>query len=421
MSDNFCIVPWIHLNTEPTGKVKPCCAYFPSDKEEQWPRLQDMPLESIWNSGPQKKLRQKFLRNETPKGCDTCFVREASGSHSMRLAMNERFQKYVSIAKNHTDDSGYVEDFNLRYWDFRFSNICNFKCRMCGHGLSSAWWDDLENKQGLTKILNSDYHKQDLIKYVDQFIDSVEEIYFAGGEPLIMPEHYLIIDKLIEKNRYDVFLRYNTNLSTLKYKNYDLIEIWKRFHKVDIFASLDGTDGNAEYTRSGTDWQRVKGNLEYITNVSKKFPNINLIISSTVHILNVFNFTDIIDEVLRLDLNPRRVIASNLLMPDYLKTALLPDHLKLKLKDKFDNHLETITNEENKQVIKEMYKSIIYYLDNKVNDKDMYDFLENTLRLDKLRNESVHEACPELSEWINDQIKNPVYRKDLISRGYLNE
>lgn len=402
MKDNFCIVPWIHLMTNPDGHTQPCCAFF--DDSVTWPNIQESPLEKTWNCQQQKELRSQFINNQQPKGCDTCFKREDSGSHSMRLAMNERFDYHIDHAKNNTEEDGYYEKFNLIYWDFRLSNICNFKCRMCGHTLSSSWYEEGSHEKKLPKILDSNYYGRDLMEYVDKFIDSVEEIYFAGGEPLIMPEHYQILEKLIEKNRYDVFLRYNTNMSTLKYKGYDLIETWKKFRKVDIFASIDGFGKNAEYTRSGTDWNRVEQNLQRLvdaSNIRDQSSSINLLISSTIHIYNVFHFPQLVDKIIDMGIDPGRLVVSNLLWPNFLKISLLPTELQQRLKDTYHSYVAGVKNPQHRQVIEEKFQSILYFLDQPFTDRDLRDFVKDTLKRDRFRKESIHDAVPELSAWFD--------------------
>lgn len=406
MEDNFCIVPWVHLMTRPDGGTQPCCAYT-GDKQNKWPSLLEMPLEDVWNCKNQKDLRLEFMNNRRPTGCDTCFKREDSGAHSFRLAMNERFEHHIEHAKSFTDADGHFDKFNLVYWDFRLSNICNFKCRMCGHALSSSWYDETYNKENIPKILNATYYGYDVMKYVDQFVDSVEEVYFAGGEPLIMPEHYQILDKLIEKNRYDVFLRYNTNLSTLKYKTYDLINIWKKFRKVDVFISIDGIEENAEYTRHGTDWKRVEDNLRKIvevSNIKDRRSSINVFLGPVVHIYNIFHFPKLVDKILELEIDPIKLIISNLLWPEFLKTSLLSDELKQQVRKLYADHLETIQNPQHKEVLKEKYESILYFLDQPATKFDLLRFKKETEKRDDFRSESIHKAVPELSAWF-DSIK----------------
>jgi sulfatase maturation enzyme AslB (radical SAM superfamily) len=233
---------------------------------------------------------------------------------------------------------------------------------MCGHGCSSSWWDDYSPEEKKTKIkfLDGSYYGTDLMKYVDQFIDNVEEIYFAGGEPLLMAEHYQILDKLIAKGRYDVFLRYNTNMSTIKYKDYDLINIWKRFKKVMIFASIDGVDDNAEYSRSGTEWPRVEENLKRLAN-----SGVDYVVAPTVNIFSVFNFTTLIDRLIELDMSLRKIIVSHVNWPKYYTTSILPDELKNKIELQLDQHLEKIkpiVPEDESRWVAILYSQIKFYL-----------------------------------------------------------
>jgi radical SAM protein with 4Fe4S-binding SPASM domain len=397
--DNFCIVPWIHLNTQPNGNVKTCCAYHGPAAGN----LKDNTLEEIWNNEHTKSMRTSFLQNKIPNGCLTCTKKEDSGGISYRMAVTERFKQHIEKAKANTLPDGTYETFEIIYWDFRFSNICNFKCRMCGHYNSSAWWDDFtpEEKKTKIKFLDSSFYGTDLMKYVDQFIDSVEEIYFAGGEPLLMAEHYQILDKLIAKERYDVCLRYNTNMSTLKYKNYDLIDIWKRFKKVMIFVSIDGVDENAEYSRAGTDWLKVEENLKKLS-VSK----VDYVVSSTINIFNVFNFTHLVDRLIKLKISVRRLLVSHVNWPNHYMTSVLPEELKDQVRSQLDQHLEKITpiiTKDESQWIAIIYSQIKFYLISTTSPDETLElqkkFKRETIKLDAIRKEDFKAAVPELAEW----------------------
>ena len=399
--DNFCIVPWIHLNTEPNGRVKPCCAYL----GEEFGNLKDDTLEEIWNNNHMKSMRSSFLKNEIPKGCSTCTKKESSGGVSYRMAVTDRFKHHIEKAKANTLPDGTYETFEIIYWDFRFSNICNFKCRMCGHGCSSTWWDDFtpEAKKTKIKFLDSSYYGVDLMKYVDQFIDSVEEIYFAGGEPLLMPEHYQILDKLIAKERYDVFLRYNTNMSTIKYKDYDLIDIWKRFKNIRIFASIDGVDASAEYSRSGTNWPRVQENLKLL--VESK---IEYVVSVTINVFSVFNITQLVDRLIDLKMSPRKLLVSHVSQPIHYTTLILPNNLKEKIRLQLDQHLEKITStltEEESRWLSHLYEEIKFYLNSTISPVKILEsqqhFKRDTINLDTIRKEDIRIAVPELAEWFD--------------------
>ena len=399
--DKFCIVPWIHLNTEPNGRVKPCCAYLGQD----FGNLKDTTLEEIWNNEHTKSMRRSFLKNEIPEGCLTCTKKEDSGGVSYRMAVTERFSHHIEKAKSNTLPDGTYETFEIIFWDFRFSNICNFKCRMCGHGSSSSWFDDFtpEEKKTKIKFLDSSYYGTDLMKYVDQFIDDVEEIYFAGGEPLLMAEHYQILDKLIAKERYDVFLRYNTNMSTIKYKDYDLVDIWKRFKDVRIFASIDGIDENAEYSRSGTDWPRVEENLVRLSQ-----SNVGYVVSTTINILTVFNFTKLIDKLIELKMSTRKVLVSHVNWPQHYMSSVLPEELKNKVRIRLDEHLEKITSivtKEESRWLANLYNEVKFYLNSTISLEKTLElqqkFKRDTIKLDRIRKEDIRTAVPELSEWFD--------------------
>lgn len=389
MADKFCVVPWIHLNPEPTGAIKPCCAYFDG---MPYPMLQNVSLEEVWNSAGQRKLRRQFLNNEVPKGCATCTNKEDSNGHSFRMAMNERFAQHIEPAKKNTKEDGTYDKFELVYWDFRFSNVCNFKCRMCGHACSSSWYEDRPDKSR-PKILDKSYQGRDMMEYVDKFIDVVEEVYFAGGEPLMMPEHYKVLDKLIEHKRFDVFLRYNTNLSTIKYKSYDLINTWKRFEKVQVFVSLDGIGENAEYSRHGTNWEKIESNI-----IALVENDLDILISTTINIFNVFYIPQFIDRLVELNIPLSKIITTNLMFPSYYKIAILPDNLKDQLREKYTSHLTTLS-EGNQRTISNLYDAVYYYLNIETSSQDVEAFYKTTIELDAKRNEDITVTIPEYKDW----------------------
>ena len=140
---------------------------------------------------------------------------------------------------------------DLKYWDFRFSNLCNMKCRSCGPRYSSAWVPDAK-KLGYTdqeKVWMIDtIDDQNNYDFLKDQINVVEKIYFAGGEPLIMPEHWQILDMLVENNRFDVKISYNTNALTLTHKNKNAIDYWKQWPpgKVQVWPSIDEIGKRAE-------------------------------------------------------------------------------------------------------------------------------------------------------------------------------
>ena len=210
--DTICAIPWMHLNFEPNGKVVPCCLtsahnYFAGD-------LNTQSIEEVWNSDNMKSLRKDMIDGVEPTICNKCFDKERVTGESGRTYHNKDFKNVIDKIPTITLEDGTCTEMDLKYWDFRFSNLCNMKCRSCGPRYSSAWVPDAK-KLGYTdqeKVWMIDtIDDQNNYDFLKDQINVVEKIYFAGGEPLIMPEHWQILDMLVENNRFDVKISYNTN------------------------------------------------------------------------------------------------------------------------------------------------------------------------------------------------------------------
>lgn len=405
ISKSFCILPWIHLNVNPNGNVYPCCIV---DWRENVGNVKDNSLEEIWNNDTMKQIRQHMMKGKQHSLCSKCYEQEKHGLASPRITANRNFPKHIDTALSTTDNSGHNSEFKLAYWDFRFSNLCNFKCRSCSAGLSSKWYEDEIKLFGSSTVEKAlihvnEYSKKDINYYLDEFIHDVEEIYFAGGEPLIMDEHYMILEKLIEAGNTDVRLRYNTNLSHLKFKKWDTLKLWENFtsHKesnVDIYASFDGIDKNAEYARKGTDWGSIEKNIKICLESSLRFN-----VSCTVSIFNILHIPEFVDRLVDIGVNFYHIGLYNILTyPHHYHINILPDYLKEKAVENLDKHLDGMDVEMKKDFAVK-YQSIKNYLfSDPVQDLETSyrDLITYTDGLDKLRNENFTKVYPYYSKWI---------------------
>jgi len=405
ISKSFCILPWIHLYVGPNGNTYPCCIV---DWRENIGNVKDSTLKEIWNNNSMKGIRKEMIEGTQPNLCRKCYQQETHGLASPRVTANRNFREHIDRVKNTTTAEGENKEFKLIYWDFRFSNLCNFKCRTCSAGLSSKWYEDEIKLYGGSTVdrahINvNDYSKENIQEYVDEFIGEVEEIYFAGGEPLIMDEHYLVLQKLIDTGNTDVKLRYNTNLSRLSFKNWNVLELWKNFTKhkpenVDIYASLDGIGNVAEFSRSGTNWAKIEDNIKICLN-----SNIRFNISCTVSILNILNIPAFVDRLVELGVNFYHIGLYNILTyPHHYHINILPEKLKHLVVKKLDEHLESMSEDMKNDFIPK-YKSITNYLYSKPAEsiETSHKLLKTyTLRLDKIRKESFVGTYPEYKNWI---------------------
>ena len=409
-TDSFCIIPWIHLNTHPSGNVMHCCI---TDKTGIVGDLKKNTLAEIWNNDRMRALRLQLLNNEKPHSCRKCYEQEANSIDSFRNNANFLFNHHLDNAAGWTNADGSVDEMRLRYWDFRFSNLCNMKCRMCGHHASSAWHGDMIELFGVDSVPSDvvirtvDNSIDDLYRILDEQIDNVEEIYFAGGEPLIMDEHYYILEKLIERGRRDVKIRYNTNLLKIRYKHWDNLELWSNFDQVDIMASLDAMGARAEYIRSGTVWSTVDENIRRLI----ASPNVVFHVAPTVQVLNVLHLPDFIDYLFDCGLKIKLLHLNNVLTsPRQYHINTLDDDYKAQVVRCFADHVGRIADAETAALLRQHYDAIISYMNTAAGrtakeQAAMHEkFLTWNDSVDKVRNEDLLTTFPELAAHYNRKI-----------------
>jgi len=361
-------MPFIHYHVSNNGLAKACCV-----ANITYGNANTQPLTEIWNGKHIKALRTKFLKNETDGRCFVCHKIEASGGKSIRLETFEKFD-YQTIPENPKLPI---------YFDIRFSNVCNFRCRTCWHGASSKWFND-------AKALNTNIGQKAIIKNIkdlNRFIHAsreallgAKEFYFAGGEPLVTEEHYKLLEWLIQNKATKSRLRYNTNFSKLAFKHYDLIDLWSHFEEVELLASIDATDTLGEYIRKDMKWSDILANRKLI----KAYPFIKFKIAPTISILNVFQIPDLYETCLGLEMiKPGDLYINILERPAYYNIQILPKKLKLKIIDKYLQQMDATKPAS----INKAFQSILDYMMEE-DRSDLYPrFLEKNGELDLLRGE----------------------------------
>ena len=175
-------------------------------------------------------MRLKMLNDIPVESCKACYTLEAAGATSLRTKSNFDFSHHLNLAQK-TNDDGSLNDFRLRYIDIRFSNLCNLRCRTCCPDLSSAIASDVAkmHSQPIPRPINVYQNKEEFLKDFLPHIPYIEEIYFAGGEPLLMDAHYWALEELISQGQTNIRLRYNTNFMTLGKGKWQAPNFWKYF------------------------------------------------------------------------------------------------------------------------------------------------------------------------------------------------
>lgn len=398
---HFCILPWISLSLETDGDVTPCCV---SAYGYSYGSAHAKSIERIWNDEPIRKMRQELLRDSPVAQCQGCHHLERMGSPSMRQEVNERFKAAFERIEE-TKEDGSVPLKPFLYLVVRFSNLCNFKCRMCNSTGSILWGED-EKKLGRRPAgrLTPMESPHVLRDFLDGNIPSLQRVYFAGGEPLLEEEHYLFLEKLIAAGRTDVELQYNTNFSTLSHGKWNALELWNRFRVVSISASLDGVGPQGEYLRKGMVWSRIEENFRKMCQLS---PHVRFAVTPTISAMNAFHLTDAIRHWIRIGMiTDRRKPRINVLrVPSYLHIGIFSEKERASLKRHYQNFLKSIRSEvpeETQGVTEGCLRQVLGSFGPSVEASAWKScrlkFALETSKLDAIRGEKFEELFPELSD-----------------------
>jgi hypothetical protein len=276
--DTLCLAPWTHTYLSPQTERRMCCAsrepaqsfqqYI--DTESGTGEYNPQTLEQWWNGEHMRSVRRRMINGEILPECEVCNNKLLNTDVYRNYFWNMFKDKYVQIMSVTDWNTGHYNGHPIS-WDYRFSNLCNFKCRMCGDMLSSSWeteqkqhnminWADPKNNWQLPEV------REKITEFQDQQIEAefaqaveenrVEEVYWVGGEPLMYEQHWRYMRRIIELgNGKHVYARYNTNLSRVDYRGINLFrDILDHVRDYQICASLDGTGPIGEYLRTGLDY-----------------------------------------------------------------------------------------------------------------------------------------------------------------------
>jgi len=276
---------WCHTYLSPQTERRMCCASRePAQNFEQYidttsgtGKYIPITLDEHWNSDHMKSVRRRMMAGETLPECDVCNSKLLN-TNVYRSYFNQLFGHKYEEAMSATDKTGYTTMKPIS-WDYRFSNLCNFKCRTCGDMLSSAWESE-QRQHNMINWANSKNNwmiptvREEISKFQDtqiekEFSDAVEEhrveeVYWVGGEPLMYEQHWRYMKRIVELgDGPKVYARYNTNLSRIKYRGIHLFDdILSGIRDWQICASLDGTGAVGEYIRTGLNYDQFLDNFK---------------------------------------------------------------------------------------------------------------------------------------------------------------
>jgi len=279
------MAPWTHTYLSPQTERRMCCASRePAQNFAQYIDTQHgtgnyipITLDQHWNSEHMKSVRRRMMAGEVLPECDVCNSKLLNTDVYRSYFWSMFGHKYPNILET-TDADGATTMLPVS-WDYRFSNLCNFKCRMCGDMLSSAWESE-QRQHDMIDWTNPQNNwmdpavRKEIAQFQDQQVEAefaqaveehrVEEVYWVGGEPLMYEQHWRYMKRIVELgDGPTVYARYNTNLSRIHYRGVDLFDdILTNLRDWQICASIDGTGQIGEYIRTGLDYTEWRKNYD---------------------------------------------------------------------------------------------------------------------------------------------------------------
>lgn len=278
------MAPWVHTYLSPLTERRMCCASRePAQNFRQYIDTEPgsnsyipITLEQHWNSPHMMSVRSRMMAGETLPECEVCNDKLLNTDVYRKYFWQLFKHKYPDIWET-TNTQGYTTMQPVS-WDYRFSNLCNFKCRTCGDMLSSSWeseqrqhnmieWTDPNNNwmrpevRSVISAFQDSQIEQEFAEAVEQH--RVEEVYWVGGEPLMYEQHWRYMRRIVELGDGPrVYARYNTNLSRVDYRGTNLYrDILSGLRDWQICASLDGTGAIGEYIRTGLQYDQWLDNF----------------------------------------------------------------------------------------------------------------------------------------------------------------
>jgi hypothetical protein len=289
-------------------------------------------------------------------------------------------------------------------FDIRFSNLCNFRCRSCYHGASSRWFSDaveLDESCAPVPLIEAVDDSEKLLAELSLIIPEVEEIYFAGGEPLLHENHLLLLEMLLLQGRSAVSIKYNTNLSVLDFNHQDICAVWRKFDNVHVRASIDAVGPRGEIIRDGFIWTRAVDNL---ARVRRDCPHVKLVTDTTVSLLNVLHLPDLQNGLLATGTLSLGDLELHILQtPEIYNVRVLPPGLKQEALRRLAAHLSSLRaiaagdDQRGIGLQEQQFHQLSSYMLSEDWSCLLSDFRTRTKHLDSMRKQSTVQVLPELS------------------------
>jgi MoaA/NifB/PqqE/SkfB family radical SAM enzyme len=290
----ICMLPWVSLETSPTGGARPCCMFKEEIKDEHGDRylLTKTPLSDIYNSKYMQTLRAQFRNGDLPEQCSSCWDEEKAGRQSKRMSTFLRLPHLANEVEWENDTPN-----QLKFIDLKLGNICNLKCRICGSWSSSKWAKEelaytphVDKKDHLaTTFFKQGQWPRKAPKFwedLKSLLPQISYFEFTGGEPFLIQQHFDLLQFAVDSGEaHHIEIHYNTNATQWPDHAAD---IWRHFKTVEVAFSIDNLGKRFEYERYGAKWKTAEQIVTFANGLRKEMPNLQTQMCLTVNIFNVY-------------------------------------------------------------------------------------------------------------------------------------
>ena len=409
--------PFTGLATREDGAIKICCRSLPVG----W--IQENSVEEVWNNETMRRVRKQVLSGQRPKECEPCFTLEDQGVESLRLRHingvipEARINLYPNSVHNLNED--FTMPFEFPTMEIKLNNLCNLKCRMCNPLDSTAWKDwngvvDFYKKENNYLVPTIDRLVDTPGKYIGPFDDSdnwwtsfekllphFRRVEFAGGEPLMDPTHYKILD-MLKPYGDKIELKYATNGTTLGIsKGRTIHDYWPNFRSIAVNVSLDGIHDVYNYIRGNGDFSKVEENIKEIQTI----PNVSRVVGAfTAQAGNILQAAECVDyfiNKMNIVFYSHRVSYPNVLSAQVLPRPLKAEAIKslMHVRDLVGTYKNVIKYPILEQITKRQIDDNINYLQARDQSHLWNDFLNFNYNLDTTRNQRLFDVWPEFKDY----------------------
>jgi len=372
-SKTFCSVLWNHQMVDGTGRVKPCCRFL-EDHRPKDHTLDNHSIQDIFDSDFQNDLRKRTLAGERLEGCTRCYEEEDNNKKSLRMRLNE----HPKVGAKTVD----TENYNLEYLELSLSNDCNLMCRMCDSRYSFKLFDEEQEYHG--KTFSKTKHTKANLDSIYPHLKDMKYIKFTGGEPLIIKDHWTLLEHAVEKGyAKNIRLNYSTNCTVFPKKK--IVDIWKEFDHVELAVSLDSiVQEENEYQRHLTNHKQALTNIEKYVKV-KDEAGMTIVARPTITIYNAYHLPETLEwlDDRNIMLNP-----THLTYPLYLSVTVLPKNQKDIIREKYNSY-----NYKNEN-IKKLCDYILTYMYSEDKSGILDKFKSHTAFWDMSRKQDFKTAYP---------------------------